>query len=180
MARPLPTAREAADILARKRTRPLRRPPPPAGTRLTALIRDIDARFGQGVGGLEARWREIVGEPLARASAPARLIGSRSGGSSLEIRVDGPAAALIQHQAPQILERVNLIMGTGAVTRLRIVQGPVRRSAAAPRLTRKSRPPLDAAQEAQLEADLSRLENDDLKNALSRLGRHILRQQRDR
>jgi hypothetical protein len=178
MSRPLPTAREAAAILAAKRTRPTRRPPPPPRASLGSIIKALDARFGEGVGGLVARWREIVGEPLARASEPSRLIRSRSGGSSLEIRVDGPAAALVQHQAPQILERANLFLGAGAVVRLRIVQGPVhpRTGARSPPRSRRQRP-LDAAQEAALETSLASLEKDDLRRALLRLGRHVVRRQ---
>ncbi len=37
-----------------------------------------------------------------------KLVKQRGGGSVLELKVDGPAAALIQHQAPEILSRVNL------------------------------------------------------------------------
>jgi WD40 repeat protein len=50
----------------------------------------------------------------------------------LELRVDGPAAALVQHQAPEILSRVNLFLGAGSVGKLRIVQGPVKARIAAP------------------------------------------------
>jgi hypothetical protein len=49
---------------------------------------------------LQARWREIVGETLARRTEPVRVIKSRTGeGGTLELRVDGPVASLIQHQA---------------------------------------------------------------------------------
>ena len=178
MQRPLPTAREAAAILAAKRTRPARRPPPPAGAKLGSLIKALDARFGEGIGGLAARWREIVGEPLARASEPSRLIRSRAGGASLEIRVDGPAAALVQHQAPQILERANLFLGSGAVVRLRIVQGPVRARGLQQTPNRVRRPrPLDAAEEAALESTVAGLENETLRQALLRFGRRVLRDQ---
>ncbi len=176
MKRSLPSAREAAAILAAKRTRPARRPPPAAGARLGAFIKTLDARYGEGVGGLAARWREIVGEPLARATEPVKLVRSRTGGASLEIRVDGPAAALIQHQAPQIIERANLFLGAAAVAKLRIVQGPVKARAAqaAPSRSRR-RAPLDAAREAELEAGLSGLEDEALRSALLRFGRNVLR-----
>ena len=54
-----------------------------------------------------------------------KLSKSRTGGGVLELKVDGPAAALIQHQAPPILDRVNLYLGAGTVVKLRIVQGPL-------------------------------------------------------
>ncbi len=68
-----------------------------------------------------------------------KLVKSRTGGATLELRVAGPVAALIQHQAPLILDRLNLYLGEGAVARLRIVQGPLTRTAS--RLLRRSAAP---------------------------------------
>jgi len=180
MARPLPTAQEAAAILAAKRTRPAPGPPPVAGRALTGTVRALDARFGQGPDALAARWREIVGEAVARRTEPVKLVRPRTGGgASLEIRVEGPAAALIQHQAQDILARANLFLGAGTVTRLRIVQGPlrgiVRREPAAGPPQRHIRAPLDAAAEAELGASLEALPDGRLKQALHALGREVLR-----
>lgn len=179
MPRRLPSPAEAAEILSRKRTRPARRPPPPAGKSLAPYLKELDARFAGASTGpriLRERWREIVGETLARRTEPARLIRARKGeGATLEVRVDGPAAALVQHQAPDILARVNLALGPGAVERLRVVQGPIRAPvAAAPARPRKP-PPLDAAQEADLAATLADAPEGGLKAALLRLGREIAR-----
>jgi hypothetical protein len=182
MRRPLPTPAEAIDILARKRTRPQRRPPPPLGRGLNKLIKELDARFGQGPGALQARWREIVGPDIARRTEPVKLAKPRGGGAAaLEIRVAGPAAALIQHQQPQILARVNLFLGAGAVDRLRIVQGPLRgpAEAAAPRPIRRRPPPLDAAREAELAQGLAAVPDGPLKTALTKLGRNVLRRTED-
>lgn len=179
--RPLPTPAEAAAILARKRTRPSRRPPPPAGRKLNRLLKALDERFGQGPAALQARWREIVGDDIARRTEPVKLSKPRGGGpGSLEIRVAGPAAALIQHQAPEIVARVNLFLGSGAVNKLRIVQGPLRAPAARtvkPRLA--PLPPLDAAREAELLASLAAAPDGPLKAALLRLGRGVLRERRN-
>jgi len=179
MRRPLPTAEEALAILKRRRTRPQFRAPPPAGKALAPLIKQLDAKFGQGPAVLQARWREIVGETLARRTEPVRVIKSRTGeGGTLELRVDGPVASLIQHQAPQITQRLDLLLGKGAVTRLRIVQGPVKAQAApaAPRARRK--PPLDAAQERELAESLGAQPEGGLKDALLKLGRGVLRDPR--
>ena len=134
---------------------------------------------------LRARWREIVGETLAQRTEPVKLTKSRGGeGAVLELKVDGPAAALIQHQAPDILSRVNLFLGAGSVVRLRVVQGPVRRVAAeqgaakAAQARRRRAQPLDAGVEAELEAGLARAADSPLKAALRRLGREVLRQAR--
>src|SRR3954464_6079102 len=141
--RSLPSPQEALDILSRKRTRPQRRPPPPAGRGLSKLVRDLDAKFGQGAGALTARWREVVGADIARRTEPVKLVKGRNGGpSSLEIRVAGPAAAIIQHQAHEILARVNLFLGPEAVQKLRIVQGPLHRTETAQQPPRRRSAPL--------------------------------------
>lgn len=184
MPRRLPSLEDAQAILASKRTRPMRRPPPMAGKALTPLLRSLDERFGKGVDGLKGRWREIAGEMVAARTEPVKLVKGRAGQPGvLEIRVDGPAAALIQHQAPAVLERVRLVLGEEAVGRLRIVQGPVRHKAppqakgvAAARARRRSGP-LDAAEEARLQAELSKAPEGPLKQALLRLGREVSRSQ---
>jgi hypothetical protein len=180
MRRPLPTAEEALAILKRRRTRPQIRPPPPAGKSLAPLIKQLDAKFGQGPALLQTRWREIVGETLARRTEPVRVIKSRTPGEggTLELRVDGPVASLIQHQAPQITARLDLLLGKGAVTRLRIVQGPVKVQAAPAAARARRKPPLDAAQERELADSLDAQPEGGLKEALLKLGRGVLRDPR--
>ncbi|HEX3699330.1 MAG TPA: DciA family protein [Phenylobacterium sp.] len=173
--RDLPSREDALRILARKRTRPQRRPPPPAGRSLAPLLRELDAKYGQGAGALVARWREIVGPEIARRTEPVKLTKGRGGApSSLEIRVAGPAAAIIQHQAHEILARVNLFLGAEAVQKLRVVQGPLRHKPA-PAAAPARRQPLDAAQEAKLAKALDAAPEGPLKAALLALGRGVLR-----
>ena len=125
----------------------------------------------------------MAGEALAARTEPVKLVKGRNGHAGvLEIRVDGPAAALIQHQAPEILARVQLFLGEGAVDKLRIVQGPVRHklSAVSPGVQavkgrRRAQTPLDAAEEARLRDELAAAPEGPLKTALTRLGREVLR-----
>jgi hypothetical protein len=179
--RPLPSAADAIDILKAKKTRPVYRTATPAGRPLARLVKSLDERFGQGEGGLKARWREIAGDALARRTEPVKLVRRKGAPATLEIRVDGPAATLIQHQAPEILERVNLFLGSGSVDKLRIVQGPVRPAASASSAgitktrNRRKLPPLDAAEEARLQAELASAPDGPLKSALIRLGREVMR-----
>ena len=186
MSRRLPTFDEAARILAAKRTRYAPRPAPPQAARpLTRTIKALDEKFSRGPDALAARWREIVGDPLAAHTEPVKLTKPRNGaGAVLELKVDGPLAALIQHQAPDIMARVNLVLGAGAVAKLRIIQGVIRRpaatrSAAQAALARRKRAqPLDAGVEAELEASVARAEDERLRLALRRLGREVLRRER--
>jgi len=176
--RQLPTPQEAMRILAEKRTRPQRRPPPPMGRALNRTLRELDAKFGQGPGALISRWREVVGADIARRTEPVKLTKGRNGGpSSLEIRVAGPSAAIVQHQAPEILARVNLFLGAEAVQKLRIVQGPLQHKGKTAAPARRL-PPLDAAQEARLADDLAAAPDGKLKAALLALGRGVLRHRR--
>src|SRR5580692_8829130 len=150
MPRSLPSSQQALAILASRKPRPAPRPPRHAARGLSALIKSLDEKFGQGPDALRPRWREIVGEALAGRSEPVKLVKTRAGGATLELKVAGPVAALVQHQAPLILDRLNLYLGAGAVARLRIVQGPLSqpvRAKASP--VRRSRAPLDAAAERQ-------------------------------
>jgi hypothetical protein len=176
--RSLPSTQEALRILAEKRTRPQRRPPPPLGRALGKTLREFDAKFGKGPGALAARWREVVGAEIAKRTEVVKLTKGRNGGpSSLEIRVAGPAAAIIQHQAHEILARVNLFLGADAVQKLRIVQGPLQ-ARPEPAPSRRRLLPLDAAEEAKLAKDLAEAPEGPLKAALMALGRGVLRQRR--
>ena len=176
MRRTLPTDAEVREILSRRRTRPAPRPAPKAGRALQGLIRELDGKYGRGAAALEPRWREIVGDRLARVTRPQKLTKGRSGaGGTLELRVAGPAALLVQHQSEDILARVNLFLGAGTVERLRIAQGPVKPPSdiAAPPTRRPAAQPLAAHEEAELKAGVEGAP-EALKGALERLGRAVL------
>ncbi|MDP1632363.1 MAG: DciA family protein [Caulobacter sp.] len=175
--RSLPTAQEAIEILSRRRTKPMFRSAPPVGKSLTPVLKALEERFGQGPGQLQLKWREIVGETLARHTEPLKLVKGRgSAPGVLEIKVAGAAAAIVQHQAPEILQRVALVLGEGKVGKLRIIQGPIRVRAGRPQAARR-RPkgPLDAAAEQGLAEGLTAQPEGPLRDALLRLGRETLR-----
>ncbi len=96
---------------------------------------------------------------------------------TLELRVVGAAALLVQHQSEEIIERVNLFLGARAVDKLRIQQGPVKPladAAARPRPAgRRALPPLPASAEVELQASLEPVP-DNLKAAFQKLGRAVL------
>ena len=183
MARRLPSPDEALRILGTKRTRPIRRGPPAAARAVRPFLKQLDERFGSGPGALQARWRDIAGDRLAAVSEPTKLTRPRGGGAGiLELRVQGPSATLVQHQAPEILARVNLFLGAGAVEKLRIVQGPVRPAATGPTpaqaaKARRRQTPLDAGVEAQLAEGVAEAP-EGLREALLRLGRAVERSRR--
>src|SRR3954469_1188183 len=84
-------------------------------------------KFGFVQHAIVSRWGEIVGERYARVSAPESIRfaqGQRAEGV-LSLVVAGAHAPMMQHIAPEIIERVNRFFGYAAVARLAIRQGEV-------------------------------------------------------
>ena len=96
-------------------------------------------RFGFVQSAVVSRWAEIVGERYAGVSIPESIRfphGERANGV-LTLTVRGAHAPMMQHIAPEIVERVNRFFGYAAVARVTIRQGEV-----APREPRKAPPSL--------------------------------------
>ncbi len=90
-------------------------------------------KFGFVQHAIVSRWGEIVGERYARVSVPESIRfpqGKRAEGV-LSLVVGGAHAPMMQHIAPEIIERVNRFFGYAAVARVAIRQGEVKRIAKA-------------------------------------------------
>ena len=133
---------------------------------------------------LVTRWSEIAGAEIAAHSQPIKIqwvrpspsLSPSPGGSAggqepgtLVLRVEGPAAIEIQHLANVILERVNRFLGWRAVARLALRQAPLRHD------ERKARHRPDPAAAARLADTLTTIGDDDLRQALARLGAAVKR-----
>lgn len=139
-----------------------------------ALLPDVGGvafrRFGFSHSALISRWREVVGPVYARWSIPESLRYPRGQtvGGTLTVRVEGPFALQLQHVSPQLVERVNRILGHNAVAKLKLVQGEVPRQPARP-----APPPEQAAGTANLapltQQTLSGVKDDGLREALQDL-----------
>ena len=93
-------------------------------------------RFGFVQSAVVSRWSEIVGPRYAGVSSPESIKfphGERIGGT-LNLVVRGAHATMMQHIAPEIIERVNRFFGYAAVAKVQFRQGdvPVPRPRAAP------------------------------------------------
>ena len=84
------------------------------------------------------------------------------------LRVEGPAALEIQHLSAVILERVNRFFGWQAIGRIALRQAPLRR-----RAPPTPPPPPDPEIAARIAAGLPAIEDEDLRQALARLGAAI-------
>jgi len=93
-------------------------------------------RFGFVQSGIVTRWAEIVGPKYAGVSSPEsiRFPPGKKAEGVLTVTVKGAHAAMMQHIAPEIVERVNRFFGYAAVARLNLKQGRIaeRPSRAAP------------------------------------------------
>jgi hypothetical protein len=136
-----------------------------------------DSLKSQGFASTEiiARWSEIAGPEIAAHSEPMKINWPRAVGedspepATLVLRVEGPAALEIQHLSAVILERVNRFFGWQAIGRIALRQAPLRR--------REKPAPKTVDPEAQgrIAASLPAIEDDDLRQALARLGASIKR-----
>jgi len=90
-------------------------------------------RFGFVQHAVVSRWSEIVGERYAKVSSPESIRfppGKRAEGV-LSLVVGGAHAPMMQHIAPEIVERVNRFFGYTAVAKLHIRHGDIKRPAQA-------------------------------------------------
>jgi hypothetical protein len=79
-------------------------------------------RFGFTQSIIVERWVEIVGERYARHSRPESLSlprGKQDGGV-LKVAVSGALAPMLAHVEPQVIERVNRLLGHAAVARVQL------------------------------------------------------------
>jgi len=123
---------------------------------------------------LIARWAEIAGPEIAAHSEPMKINWPRPVGdetpepATLVLRVEGPAALEIQHLSAVILERVNRFFGWQAIGRIALRQAPLRRREAP-----TPPPPPDPESAARIAAAMPAIDDDDLRQALARLGAAI-------
>jgi hypothetical protein len=122
---------------------------------------------------LLGEWPSIVGDEVARACQPRRIVfpnrNTRREGT-LVLRVRPGEAPRLAHQEPILVERVNGFFGYRAVARLRLEPGPLPASDAADR--RPARP-LSEAESRDVETRVASVADDELRDALARLGRTL-------
>jgi hypothetical protein len=153
---------------------------------LGKVVGETFTRQGFASAELVTRWTEIVGAEIAAHSEPVKVqwlrpgvpsLPSPAGGGgsgrgesgTLVLRVEGPAAIEIQHLTNIICERVNRFLGWRAIERIALRQAPLRRP------LRKSARQADPAATARIAASMPEIADDDLRQALARLGAAVKR-----
>ena len=154
--------------------KPTRSFPRPLSELLGGLLNDVVKAQGFASTEIIARWADIVGADIAAHSEPIKINWPRPAGeeppepATLVLRVEGPVAIEIQHLSAVILERVNRFFGWQAIGRLALRQAPLRRREP---VTPPAVPDPEAA--ARIAEGLSEVEDEDLRQALARLGAAI-------
>ncbi|MEO5492440.1 MAG: DUF721 domain-containing protein [Sphingomonas sp.] len=124
-------------------------------------------RYGFVQSGIVTRWAEIVGPKYAGVSSPEsiRFPPGKKAEGVLTVTVKGAHASMMQHIAPEIVERVNRFFGYTAVERLTLRQGNV-----APRPSRVAPPSLKPIEPpAALGAGLRAIADPELRAVLAAL-----------
>ena len=128
--------------------------------------------------GLVQSWEEIVGPRLADTSRPERIQWPRRTReedpfepAALVVACQGVAALHLQHQADEIIGRVNAFLGFQAIGRIRIVQKPLTE---AKRRTVQPARPLTPLEKTRLERVVGGVEDEALRASLERLGASII------
>jgi hypothetical protein len=138
------------------------------------IARPVLGKRGFASGQVIGRWPEIVGDDLAAATAPEKVQFERGGRSAgtLYLRVSsGAAATLIQLQVPTIIERVNAYLGPGAISRIKVNQGPLPKSSATKHPPQAT--PIQEEDLAAADSDIGALGSEPVRAALVRLGARL-------
>jgi hypothetical protein len=142
-------------------------------------------RYGFAYAELLTQWPAIVGEELARVSAPERVRWPRRadgsedqgvpGGGTLIVRAVEGRGLDLQYMTPRIIERINAYYGYAAVSTVKVLQGRLPKQARAP----EASAPLRLGEEARqaLADKLQSVADDRLRDALERLGTGALAKQ---
>ena len=118
-----------------------------------------------------------MGVEIATHSEPLKISWPRAVGdeapepATLVLRVEGPAALEIQHLSAVILERVNRFFGWQAIGRVALRQAPLRRR----EQPSPQAPDPAVARPARIAEALPEVKDEDLRQALGRLGAAIKR-----
>lgn len=138
------------------------------------LTKDTLGRRGFGEASLITNWADIVGAAQALGSVPLKISFPRDErtGGVLHVRVStGGLATEFQYRKELIVSRINSHFGYGAVADIRITQGHV--EPRAPKAKPVAPPILPPDQERDLQSSLAVVQDDDIREALARLGRRL-------
>lgn len=146
---------------------------------LAGILKPVVRKRGLAGADLVMAWRDIAGPQFAECTMPDRIawpkataFDDRNGAApgTLIVRCAGPAAVLLQHDLPQVVERINSFLGWYAVERIKIVQGTVH---VADRRTPPKLPAISPQKQAEVHEQVAGVRDDRLRLALATLGTSV-------
>ena len=150
-----------------------RRGPQPIAKEALSLLRGHLTKRGFSQIELVTRWNEIAGSGLSAHCVPQKLSNSANGSATLTLLADDRASLELQHQTPKLIDKINRYFGHEVVSKIKVVAGELPKRVARPVQRR-----LSPHEEADLSAWTARVEDPDLRDALTRLGRNALGESR--
>jgi hypothetical protein len=127
---------------------------------------------------LALAWQQVAGEKLSGRTQPLHIQWPQRISpddafkpGTLVVAAEGSVALDLQYSSGELVERINRFFGYPAVNRIRIEQKPVMRFK---EKRKRAEPVLKADERAELEASLSRIEDEALRESLFRLGANVL------
>lgn len=151
--------------------------PVPVSDLATAILDPVLRRRAGISIGLVQNWDEIVGQSLAGVTRPERVVWPKRRSdddpfepATLVVCCSGLDALQLQHQTGEVIDRVNAYLGFAAIGRMRIVQKPVGEAKPKPLPPRE----LSPVEARKIEGVTAEIEDEELREALSRLGRSVV------
>ncbi len=149
-----------------------------AGALVETRVRTAGQARGFAVARLLTRWEEIAGTDIARVARPVEISYGRGGlGATLVLLTKGANAPMLQMQEAALRERINACYGYAAISRIRITQTArtgFGEEAARYTADQTDRRTPTRTQTEQAEALAAPVANDDLRQALEKLGASVL------
>lgn len=151
----------------------------PIAGMLAGILKPVVRKRGLAGADLVMAWRDIAGPQFADCTMPDRIAwpkttayDDRNGAApgTLVVRCAGPVAVLLQHDLPQIVERINSFLGWYAVERIKIVQGAVHVS---DRKSLPALPDISPQKQAEVREQVAGVRDDKLRQALASLGTNV-------
>lgn len=121
-------------------------------------------------GMLKIYWRDIVGEEISACCRCGKVGRLQDGTHQLQVEVHSGHAILLQHQLPEMKERIHNFLGYAAISSIKLVQVPLVKAEVATRLKTQ--------QAETLLPSLQNIEDDEMRQALASLGAGLPFQQR--
>ena len=149
----------------------------PLGGSITKLLDPMLAKRTHVDAALALSWPDIAGEKLAGRTQPLKVTWPHRGSQdepfkpgTLVVACEGAVALDLQYQTSELIDRINRFFGYSAVCKIQIKQAAI--DAFKTRSKRKEIS-LGTSETLQLRSSVEKIENEDLRNSLLKLGMSI-------